>query len=223
MNCCRQEQVSTKEHVKMLKQIQIYEGGRFLPKRQQIGKVEGFMAQKGLWNLARNKALQEKGALPREEGDTIREYTAMHEEKFLSSCLREDGRVRQKEKRKWTMKSERTQVKMGKRVREKEEDETVVKRNCANTVSVEAFDIFSQRENSECDSCGANSDCESGTWSSALVGDDIYVPLLFWWRWWVMVTCPMLVGSSGRSVALSLCRMCLWFLMRVRLLLLLRL
>ena len=120
------------------------------------------MAQKGLWNLARNKALQEKGALPREEGDTIREYKAMHEEKFLSSWLREDGRVRQTEKRKWTRKSERTQVKKGKRVREKEEDETVVKRNCANPVSMEAFDIFSQGENSECDSCGANSDCESG-------------------------------------------------------------
>ena len=60
----------------------------FLPKRQQIGKfrdkkrritrkeyqrllnmfdMEGFMAQKGLWNLARNKALQGRGALPQEK------------------------------------------------------------------------------------------------------------------------------------------------------------
>ena len=39
------------------------------------------MAQKGLWNL---------GAMPKEEGDVIREYNAMHEENFLSSWLRED-------------------------------------------------------------------------------------------------------------------------------------
>ena len=38
------------------------------------------MAQKGLRNLARNKALQNRGVLPREEGDTIREYKAVHEE-----------------------------------------------------------------------------------------------------------------------------------------------
>ena len=45
-------------------------------------------------------------------------------------------------------------------------------------VSVEAFDIFSQGEISECDSC-VNSDCESGKWSSALVSNDIRVPLSF--------------------------------------------
>ena len=50
------------------------------------------MAQKGLWNLARNKALQDRGALPEDEGDTIREYKAMHEENFLSSWWREDGK-----------------------------------------------------------------------------------------------------------------------------------
>ena len=48
-----------------------------------------------------------------------------------------------------------------------------------NPVSVEAFDIFSQGEISECDSCGVNSDCESGTWSSALVSNDIRVPPSF--------------------------------------------
>ena len=55
-------------------------------------EMEGFMAQKGLWNLARNKALQDRGALPREEGDAIREFQAMREENFLSSWLREDGK-----------------------------------------------------------------------------------------------------------------------------------
>ena len=46
-------------------------------------------------------------------------------------------------------------------------------------VSVEAFDIFSQGEIPECDSCGVNSDCESGTWSSALVSNDVCVPPSF--------------------------------------------
>ena len=52
-------------------------------------ELEGLMAQKGLWNLAREKRLQERGAMPKEEGDVIREYNAMHEENFLSSWLRD--------------------------------------------------------------------------------------------------------------------------------------
>ena len=35
--------------------------------------------------------LQDRGALPKEEGDVIWEYEAMHEEKFLSSWLRKGG------------------------------------------------------------------------------------------------------------------------------------
>ena len=34
--------------------------------------MEGFMEQKGLWNLAREKMLQDRGALPKEEGDVLR-------------------------------------------------------------------------------------------------------------------------------------------------------
>ena len=65
--------------------------------------------------------------------------------------------------------------KKGKRCREKEEYETVVKRKYVNPVSIEAFDIFSQGEISECDSCGDNSDCESRKWSSVLVSNDVHV------------------------------------------------
>ena len=46
--------------------------------------------QKGFWNLASEKRLQDRGALPREEGDVIRECNAMHEENFLTSWPRED-------------------------------------------------------------------------------------------------------------------------------------
>ena len=52
------------------------------------------------------------------------------------------GRVRQKEKRKWIRKSEKTWVKKEKEA-EREEDETVVKRKCVNPVWAEAIDIFS--------------------------------------------------------------------------------
>ena len=70
-------------------------------------------------------------------------------------------------------------------VREKEEDGTAVQRKCVN-LSVEAFDIFSQGDISECDrnsghclcdnAWGGNSDCESGTWSRRLVSTDVHVP-----------------------------------------------
>ena len=54
------------------------------------------------------RRLQERGALPREEGDVIREYEAMHEENFLSSWLRED--LVGKEERKKEDKKNREEV-----------------------------------------------------------------------------------------------------------------
>ena len=48
------------------------------------------MAQKGFWNIAKKRMLKDRGALPKEEGDLIREFKAMLEENFLSSWLRED-------------------------------------------------------------------------------------------------------------------------------------
>ena len=47
-----------------------------------------------------------------------------------------------------------------------------------NPVSEEAFDIFSHGEMSKCVSSGVKNDCESGTWSSALVSNDVHVPLV---------------------------------------------
>ena len=41
--------------------------------------------KKGLWKLAGENVLQDRGEWPKEEGDVIREYKAMHEEKILSS------------------------------------------------------------------------------------------------------------------------------------------
>ena len=113
MTCGKPEPKGTQGHGKMLKIIPILEDGRIPAKEANNWRIEGqnrritrkeyqrlmnkfemegFMAQKGLWNLAREKNLRERGALPKEEGDAAREYKAMHQEHFLSSWLREDGR-----------------------------------------------------------------------------------------------------------------------------------
>ena len=48
------------------------------------------MAETGLWNIAKKRMLEERGALPTEEGDLVRYYKAIHDENVLSSRLRED-------------------------------------------------------------------------------------------------------------------------------------
>ena len=95
MNCCRQEQMGTKEFGKMLKRIQVLKDGRVPAKegkelenrwkktritRKEYKKpankfeMEGLMAQKSLWNSAKEKIMNERGELPTEEGDAVREY-----------------------------------------------------------------------------------------------------------------------------------------------------
>ena len=55
------------------------------------------MAQEWLWIIAKRKM---RGALPREDGDLLREYHAIDEDDFLSSWLREDveGKEAKKER-----------------------------------------------------------------------------------------------------------------------------
>ena len=105
MNSCEPEHVGTKEHGNMQKRIQVLEDGRVPAKEARNWKIEGkkrritskeyrrlwnefetgaFMARKGLWNVAREKMLQDRDALPKEEGDTVREYKAMQEDNLLS-------------------------------------------------------------------------------------------------------------------------------------------
>ena len=94
MNCCRPEQVGTTDHGEMFNNNSgsrrwhsFCKGGKKHGKlkdkkntrkeyQRLVNKfeMEGFMAQRGLWNLARNKTLQDRGALPTEEGDAIREF-----------------------------------------------------------------------------------------------------------------------------------------------------
>ena len=47
------------------------------------------MTPKGLWNVAKEKMLKDRCALPKEDGDQLREYKAVHEEKFSAvGCVR---------------------------------------------------------------------------------------------------------------------------------------
>ena len=98
----------------MLKRIPVLEDGSFQTKETRSWRIEGqkrritrkecqrlsnkfemedFMVQKGFRNLVREKVLQDGRELPKEEGDVIREYWAMHED--LSSWLREDGKEKE--------------------------------------------------------------------------------------------------------------------------------
>ena len=111
MKQCKLEKMNTKEHGKMKKRILLREeesvpaknarGWKIEGQNRRVTKkeckrlreefeVEGFTAQKGLWNIAKSKKLEDRGALPREDGDLLREYQAMHEENFLTSWLRGD-------------------------------------------------------------------------------------------------------------------------------------
>ena len=111
-NCCRPEQMGTKEFSKMMKRIQTLEEGRVPAKETKNWRIEGEMkritrkeykrllnkfemegsvAQKGLWNLAKEKIMKERGELPNEKGDALRECKGMQEENFWSNRLREEG------------------------------------------------------------------------------------------------------------------------------------
>ena len=76
-----------------------------------------FDGAKGLWNLAKEKIMKERGELPNEEGDAVREHKAMHEENFWSNSIREDERGKEERKAK-TEKNEEEQGE--KRTREEE-------------------------------------------------------------------------------------------------------
>ena len=87
--------------------------------------MEGLMAQKDLRNLARVKMLQDRGALPKEQGDIVREYKAMHKENFLSSCLREDVEGKEQSKNQFNRKTNEEVSRKRDREGEKGEDGTM--------------------------------------------------------------------------------------------------
>ena len=104
--------MGTKECGRMLSRIQTLEEGRVPTKEAKNWRIEGakkritrkeyqrllnkfkmecLMAQKGLWNLAKEK-MKERGELTNEKGDVVREYEAMHDEDFWSKTCRDGFR-----------------------------------------------------------------------------------------------------------------------------------
>ena len=75
----------------------------------------------------RENVLQDRGALPKEEGDVIREFKATQDENFLSSWLKEDGKNKEGKIRE--VDKETTEETGQKRMREEEkgENETVLR------------------------------------------------------------------------------------------------
>ena len=141
MKCCKPEQVGTKEHGNMLKRIQ--KKAASLPRKQEIDRLkdrkegsQGKNTEKGLWKVARENMLQDRGALPEEEGDFVRQCKATLEEKFLS-IWREDVEDKVERRRKVNRETREKVSRRGKREEEKGEDETVaVERRCVNPFSV---------------------------------------------------------------------------------------
>ena len=121
MNCRRPERMCTREVGKMVERIQTLEEGRVPAKEADTWRIEvkkeriarkehqrlvnkfemeGLMAQKDLWNLAKEKIMKQKKELPDEDGDAVREFEAMHEENFWSSWLREHKRCKEERRAK---------------------------------------------------------------------------------------------------------------------------
>ena len=103
-----------------------------------------------MWKIASEKVLQDRREWSKEEGDVIREYEATHEEHFLSSWLREDGKNKEEIIGEVGKETEEETVK--KRIREEErvENDTVIfKRRCINSVSTDASEILGHGEMSE--------------------------------------------------------------------------
>ena len=128
MNHCKPEKAGIKECGKMLKRNQVLEEDRILVNEARDCTIEGqkrrttrkeyrrvwnefetggFMAQKAPWNVARENILEDRGALPKEDGHPLRECKAMHEEDFLSSWLREDVEGGKTETQGWMKRSRR--------------------------------------------------------------------------------------------------------------------
>ena len=86
--------------------------------------MEGFYGAKGTVESCQRRDPEGKGSVAEGRGDATGEYKAMHEENFLSSWLREDGR--EKEERMFEVSSDNEEARGEKRRSEgeKEENET---------------------------------------------------------------------------------------------------
>ena len=132
----------------------------FLPRKREDGKLKGkkkgFLERKigdcGMnlrsdvsWLKKSNRilSLEDRGALPEEDGNQLRECRAMHEENFLSSWPREDVEERKAEMERLNEEAKQEKSKSGRREVEREGERVEIKRMCLNRVSSGFFENFS--------------------------------------------------------------------------------
>ena len=142
MNCCKPEQLGTKEHGKMFKRIQVFEDGRILGNEARMkDKKEGLQGKNtgdcGLSSEGEDswhrKVLQDRSTLLQKEGDIVREYKALHEENFLINWLREDVESTEERRKRREEKVREQENRSGERMVEREEEKTVgVRRRCVD-------------------------------------------------------------------------------------------
>ena len=88
---------------------------------------ERFMGQKGLWDFDRDKLLQDRGALPEEDGDIVREYKAMHQEHFPCCWPREDVKGTEERRKNREEKAREEESRSGNSWREKRRKRLLLK------------------------------------------------------------------------------------------------
>ena len=221
MNCCKQEQVGTTEHGKMLKRIQVLEEGRVPAKEATKWKIDGqktritrkeyrrfwsefktvgLMAQKKA--VERRQMLRDRGALLLEEGHLLREYKAMHEERFLSGWLRDDVESTEESKTDMDKKAREEESRCGKR-EERERRGNGGQRRCVNPFSRGNFEDSCPVEvlgdlgfpcGGSCGGSGGSSVCGSADRLGCLV----CLRCLFlrgWWEIWVLTPFLFLIEN----------------------------
>ena len=104
--------------------------------------------KKGLWILAKKRMLEDRGCLPRKDGDVLRE------ENFLGSWLREDeeGKEKERERENVNKAAKEEERKRVKREVEGERERVETKRICLDRVSSKVFEVLCP--NSEVESVG---------------------------------------------------------------------
>ena len=141
MNCCKSEKVDAQEDGNMLKKFRFLKKAEFLLTKKGVGKLTDKRKGSQERNIGDSgKTWGDRGALPNEDGDQLREYKAMHEENFLSSWLREDVKEGKAKMQGWRKEAGEDKDKHGKREVEREEEKTVIKRRCVNPFSSDIFE-----------------------------------------------------------------------------------
>ena len=90
-----------------------------------------------------------RGALPKEDGDQLREHKATNEDNFFSSWPMQDVVGTEEGRKTIDEEVKEEECKSGNREVEREEEKTVIKRRCVNPLSSEHVEELSPMEETE--------------------------------------------------------------------------